>query len=179
MSSLEKNVGQLAPNRLLTLYAITRRIGTPIDLSTFRNRLILQKAVYLIQEAGNNLGYSFGWYLSGPYESELTRDLYRLQELVAVSKPDELETKGAPVNDGLLKKAQGLIHDLEKEGDTAYWLELASSLHFLAKHAYPRPPDPKQTIDILQASKPGRFRVEDEQRAFAFLVKHGFFASNE
>lgn len=176
MSTFEKYVGPLAPNRLLALYAILRKIGTPIDLSTFRNRLILQKEVYLIQEAGNNLGYSFGWYLSGPYESELTRDLYRLQELIAVSKPDELETKGAAANEDLLRKAQGLIHDLEKEGDIAYWLELASSLHFLAKHAYPRPPDPKQTIDILQASKPGRFRVEDAQRAFGFLMKHGFFA---
>ena len=41
-------------------------LGLPDQLDSFAARLSLQKAIYLVQEAGVQLGYSFHWYLRGP-----------------------------------------------------------------------------------------------------------------
>jgi len=47
-----------------------------IDLCSLDTRVILQKKVYFLQEFGCKLGYNFGWYLKGPYSTDLTRDAY-------------------------------------------------------------------------------------------------------
>src|SRR5438105_1432600 len=44
----------------------------PLSVESFDDRLILQKAVYLLQAAGVHLGYRFRWYLRGPYSPEMT-----------------------------------------------------------------------------------------------------------
>ena len=49
----------------------------PFVIDTFMDRLIMQKAVYLAQAAGVNLGYYYHWYLHGPYSPSLTRDVPR------------------------------------------------------------------------------------------------------
>lgn len=122
--------------------------------------------------------YSYGWYLSGPYSPDLTRDLFDLQELERVSKPEDLETDGHAMDREATKKTRNLIEDLKKLGDTAYWLELTASLHFLNEHAYPRPTDSKQLMVELEESKPHRFRAEDVKRAYDLLLKHGFLTAS-
>src|SRR5947207_10603765 len=56
----------------LTLDALKR----PLRLDNFPDRLVLQKAIYLAQAAGVQLGYQFHWYLKGPYSPGLTRDAF-------------------------------------------------------------------------------------------------------
>lgn len=51
-------------------------VGLPFTLTNFDDRLIIQKAVSIIQAAGVNLGYDFHWYLRGPYSPALTRDAF-------------------------------------------------------------------------------------------------------
>ena len=53
-------------------------IGLPFSLATFDDRLILQKAVSILQQAGVELGYHFHWYLRGPYSPALTRDAFSI-----------------------------------------------------------------------------------------------------
>lgn len=60
--------------RLLKLVA--EHIEVDAGQESFENRLILQKAIYLVQAKDINLGYSFSWYLHGPYCKELTYDAY-------------------------------------------------------------------------------------------------------
>ena len=50
----------------------------PAVRTNFETRLELQKTIYLLEEAGAKLGYSFGWYKHGPYSSSLADDAYRL-----------------------------------------------------------------------------------------------------
>src|SRR4051812_11372113 len=45
-------------------------------MSSFDDRLALQKGVYLAQQMGVNLGYQFSWYLRGPYSRNLTSDAF-------------------------------------------------------------------------------------------------------
>lgn len=54
------------------------QLSLPARLSSFDDSLILQKAVYLAQAAGVDLGYFFHWYLRGPYSSALTRDAFSM-----------------------------------------------------------------------------------------------------
>ena len=46
----------------------------PFKVDSFEDRLIMQKAVYLAQAGGVNLGYYYHWYLYGPYSPSLHSD---------------------------------------------------------------------------------------------------------
>ena len=50
------------------------------EISTLEDRKRVQKAVYIGQEAGVDLGYSYGWYLLGPYSPELTQNYFTLAQ---------------------------------------------------------------------------------------------------
>ena len=53
-------------------------LGLSFQVETFEDRLIMQKAIYLAQAAGVNLGYFYHWYLHGPYSPSLTRDEFAI-----------------------------------------------------------------------------------------------------
>lgn len=54
-------------------------LGVSSEGGTLEDRKRVQKAVYIGQEAGADLGYTFGWYLLGPYSHELTECYYSLR----------------------------------------------------------------------------------------------------
>ncbi len=47
------------------------------SLETLKDRIILQKTIYLLKYMGLNLGYNFSYHLYGPYCGELTLDAYK------------------------------------------------------------------------------------------------------
>ncbi|MCX5844662.1 MAG: hypothetical protein NT022_13120 [Deltaproteobacteria bacterium] len=47
-----------------------------LNMSSFSDRIRLQKLVYILSKAGLDLGYSFSWYLRGSYSSPLASDGY-------------------------------------------------------------------------------------------------------
>ena len=61
--------------------------GIPCDIDTLDDRKLIQKAVYLGQLSGVDLGYRFGWYIRGPYSTSLTRDYFSLAQALG-SKDD-------------------------------------------------------------------------------------------
>jgi uncharacterized protein YwgA len=106
-------------------------LGVPIDLDTFNGRLIVQKAAYLAQAQGINLGYHFSWYLRGPYCSSLTEDAFSLESSESIDnwRLDEAS-----------KDKLDAIRDIftvdESEKDTdklARHLELLASVNFLVR----------------------------------------------
>jgi uncharacterized protein YwgA len=107
-------------------------LGLPMKLGTFGARLTLQKAIYLAQEAGVQLGYSFRWYLRGPYSPDLTRDAFAV---TAALSQGTGETQGWRLDD----VSQQRIPELRQHfaGITAAHLprklELLASVHFLRK----------------------------------------------
>src|SRR3712207_9330456 len=56
------------------IYTLSLHDALPI----YRKRV--QKAVYIGQLTGVDLGYRFSWYVKGPYSTALTRDYYDLAE---------------------------------------------------------------------------------------------------
>lgn len=164
MSTVEKRLGRLQ--------TAIKLLGADLDLSTFESRLKLQKKVYLLQESGEDLGYSYGWYIHGPYSPGLTRDLFSLQELLHALKEKELDVEDQPTNREAFDTAKKLIHALETDREPLRQLELVSSLHFLIEHVYPKPNNPTEAIEELNASKPN-FEKEEATRAFDLLRTSG------
>jgi len=121
-------------NKLILLKLFLDELGVPSSINTLDDRKKVQKAIYLGQLSGVDLGYRFGWYLMGPYSTALTRDYYSLAE--------DIESGDEGYQNKTLKK--DIKCKIEKvkplfnmpgnfplaEED---WLELLSSFHFLKK----------------------------------------------
>lgn len=56
----------------IRLKLVLDHLGISPDVSTLQNRICIQKAIFLAKYAGVDLGYSYNWYVHGPYSPELT-----------------------------------------------------------------------------------------------------------
>lgn len=141
-------------NRLTALARFLEALGVDSSIDTLDDRKRVQKAVYLGQLSGVDLGYSYGWYLRGPYSPDLTRDYYHLAEEVAVNEAAvgekslrrEVVERLEQIRPMLLKPSE-FPRELSQED----WLELAASYHFL--RSVSRYTD-QQTVAVLQERKP-------------------------
>ena len=149
-------------------------LGLPFKISSFEDRLILQKAVYLAQAGGVNLGYFYHWYLYGPYSSSLTRDAYAIEcevrEGLDESKGWELD-KGSQTK---LERLKGLMTG-GSTSDKRQQLELLGSVHFLVDRKQVRPNDVEGITATLKRFKKD-FSKEKVEAALGDLTKHGLFA---
>lgn len=110
----------------LVLGGILKRIYDKFDMLTFSNRLRLQKIIYLLQAHGIDLGYTFAWYLYGPYSTELTRQAFNINSF--------LDLKQVRFEDENIEKSfNEFICKLGKNKNDDFWLEVASSIHLLKK----------------------------------------------
>jgi hypothetical protein len=120
--------------RLIVLRRFLEALGEDDTINGFDQRKRLQKAVYMGQLSGVDLGYRYGWYIKGPYSTDLTRDYYALAQAIDAGEqvpPDKqlkpevrtrLQTLGRlfSVPDGIpLSRTD--------------WLELIASWHYLLK----------------------------------------------
>ena len=116
--------------RLAGLAAFMRELG--LDLSDFDQRLLTQKAVYLFQVLGVDLGYRYNWYLKGPYSPSLTQDAYAVEE-DGIEKYETVRFK--PEASSAVATVSTLLEALPEGLDQTRWAELLASMHFL-KHLY-------------------------------------------
>lgn len=115
--------------------------NAPINMDTFENRLLLQKRIYFIQELGIPFEYSFGWYIRGPYSSELADDGFENESISKLSHSNwEKFSQFLPILEDSERKTLTAAHEFfseVKECANAMGisedrlLELLSSLHFL------------------------------------------------
>lgn len=112
--------------------------GKGLDVSTFDNRLILQKSIYLTQLMRFDLGYRFSWYVHGPYSPDLTETAYTYNNNRSFYDGEArfgLTDKGK-------RKADFVKQLIDKKGELFLslpipaWLELLASIHYLKKIAY-------------------------------------------
>ena len=140
-----------------------------LNIQTFDDRKKLQKTVYFLQRMGLNMGYKFGWYIHGPYSSELTKDAFEFHNQKETLKetdfskisPAEIEKIGA------IKKFFG---DLKDSPDM---LELLASLDFIKNIAYIPDIDEKDkqvVIKQLKILKPGKFNEVDIEQSWDRLL---------
>lgn len=112
----------------MALRLVLDRLGTT-DISTVDDRMEVQKAVYLTQSAGVGLGYSYGWYVRGPYSPALTRDYFDLSDETPQSA--SLKEAAAERIDKVVALMNEQIDDLRRPQR----LELFASIHYLLKES--------------------------------------------
>jgi len=125
-------------------------LGLKFQIDDFRDRLILQKVVYLVQAAGVHLGYYYQWYLHGPYSPSLTRDAYPMSTELASGMDESEGWKLGEHSRKRLEHIQNLVQGPQE--DRARWLELLASVHFLIDRGQVQADDVKKICEIL-----GRF----------------------
>jgi len=154
----------MVTERYLKLVRSFGQMNEEIDLCSLDTRVVLQKKVYFLQEFGCKLGYSFGWYLKGPYSTDLTRDAYQVKGLESMLGSadfginlDDVQEPAAKLK-SFLTDIRQLVDENRAED---YWLELAGSLHFLK---FKTNTSTKETaFEKLEHDKPGKFSGEDKE----------------
>lgn len=143
-----------------------------LNLDTLVNRKLLQKKIYFLQEFGIRMGYSYGFYLYGPYSSELTSDAFFLKSMKDQAPKAVETTELSAEEETKMKKALDFFDKLSgKEYEIAYRLELLSSLHFLwnVSHFTPKSKD-----DVFKRLKE-RKQIQDDtdlENAWNYLVSY-------
>lgn len=105
--------------------------NSEFGMESFGDRLRLQKIIYIIQAHGVYLGYTFAWYLRGPYCSKLARTGFAL-----VDRYDRIDK--ARMDDTIFdvpemeKKFKKACNFIKKNNDNDS-LEIVASIHLLKK----------------------------------------------
>ena len=160
------------PQYLITYFH--HLFNEPIKMQTFESRLIFQKRVYFLQEFGIPFGYSFGWYIKGPYSSELADDGFENESLSKLSHEDwkkysEYLPKIESSDKEALKKANEFFEEIEKsEVSEDRLLEIISSLHFLKKVWFPD--NYNAALEKLKKLKP-KFSEREQKEAQELFKK--------
>ena len=153
------------------LLAALRDLGYSLDVSNFKSRLILQKRIYLMQRCGLNVGVRFGWYVHGPYCTDLSHLAYRLS---AVSHDKQIVDILPEFNEHeqeALSRAGSLFNEIESLDESkpaSYWYELVGSILFLKDHKLGMS-DVDSIFRFLEQKKPDRFERDDVERAFELI----------
>ena len=163
----------IAMNRQQILLALAlEHANVPLHVDEFDERLVLQKAVYLLQEAGVHLGYRYRWHLRGPYSPDLASDVFFLAGLQNRLKDDlekwQLDEESKQRISKLKEMLAGTAVSV-----VAKHLELLASVLFLIRTGQVMPNDPVQISSLLQANKKP-FNREDAERAVGELNQYGF-----
>lgn len=138
--------------KLIALQLFLNELGVPSEINSLKDRVRVQKAVYLGQLSGIDLGYRFSWYLRGPYCPKLTKDYFELEGAIS-SGEDEFEKMRLKTS---IKEKLGKISPLLKKPETSSleeeeWLELVASCHYLIKI---RGCNKEETLETLREEKP-------------------------
>jgi hypothetical protein len=136
--------------RQIALKLAAGTLGLDFRISTFEDRLILQKAVYLMQAAGVHLGHYYQWYLHGPYSPSLTRDEHAVATELAQGLDDSEGWTLDEHSTSVLERLRGLVA-VEDRAQLARKLELLASIHFLiARQQVARPDDDELIVEVLR-----------------------------
>ncbi|WP_128892925.1 hypothetical protein [Erythrobacter sp. HKB08] len=101
-------------------------------ISTMDDRIGIQKVVCLVQEAGLQLGYSYNWYVRGPYSPSLASDYYALAQNGAENGGQKLVLTDFAKS--VVQKVRPLLDPPEEFTlGRVYWLELLASILYLRK----------------------------------------------
>lgn len=163
----------------ISLKLILEKAGIEnISLDSFSQRFNIQKKIYLSQLMGLDLGYRFGWYLRGPYCTDLTSDAFTLRDEVRGGETDYQGRHLTTEAGQLVEKAKQLwAAPTGLSVPTDQWLELLASIHYLKHIAY----WPKGTnrefesvFDALIKAKPHfKDSKADALRAWQRLEEYG------
>jgi hypothetical protein len=136
-------------SRLLVLKRVLDALDIPASVVNVADRILVQKAVYLAQRAGIQLGYHYGWYKRGPYSTRLTRDYFELQDAIALQGAEDDPRE---LTDTAARKMNQLRPLFNPPGEFApekkhLWLELLASVDYLKTMENRNPTTIEEIID--------------------------------
>lgn len=104
-----------------------------LSVDTFDDRLVIQKAIYLAQAAGIQLGYYHRWYIRGPYAPALAEDAFAA---IAETRRGDDDSAGWNLDPMSVERARNLTTLFEPpEGQSlTFQLEILASVHYLVSH---------------------------------------------
>lgn len=126
---------------------------------TTEDRLKLQKAIYLLQAHGLQLGYGFSWYRYGPYSQDLVSDAYSvLGSERANYEEKKRPLKFSPNSEQKFEDFEDICSDVL---DDVQQLELVASVDFARRTWYPDADD-NELVDKFRQHKKRLFNSTDE-----------------
>lgn len=134
----------------------------------FEDRVYAQKAIYLVQLFGMDLGYRYAWDVRGPYCRELAQDLDVVFEN-GLNARYSLSSKG-------LARAKCVVDLIDKtpdQLDKVHWLELLASLHFLRHIRFGMTIEVQKANKVLAEEKPRLGSKELLKQAWSALESVG------
>lgn len=144
-----------------------------VSKDSFDDRLICQKKIYLLQSLGTDLGYTFNWYVRGPYSPSLTNYVYT--NLAVLKSNDFSEYKMVKEVEDNIQRVNLLADDKGEDMRTASWYELLASLLYIHnnRNSWKIDTERSSLFDILMKYKP-QYNAEQCGEAFQVLVQKGF-----
>ena len=142
------------------------------SITTVDDRKRVQKAIYLAQAQGLDLGYRYGWYIMGPYCPGLTQDYFKLHNEIEINSDAFSEKKLRPdVREKLNSIANLFNPPASFLGNRESWLELLASVHFLRRSS--RKED-SEAREVMNRQKPTISSYYD--LAISQLTQYGLLA---
>jgi len=112
-------------NRLGKVIACFKEVGFKPNVDSFQDKLVMQKAVCLMELLGFDTGYGFSLYVRGPYSPNFTSDLYENKESVRELRTTERLTSEE-------KELISKIHEISNHFNPTM-LEIMATYAFLVK----------------------------------------------
>lgn len=133
----------------------------PDGMSTFDDRLRLQKLIYMVEAFGVYLGYDFSWYLRGPYCTRLAKTGFELEQ-IADKIEDDPGTKFAdPYMQKRFEKAIRFIARIMDGPSDTERLEIAASIHLLLQTTSLKKQEIFSRVISKMPESSGRKHLED------------------
>lgn len=121
-------------NAQVALKLLLDELGLQPDIRTVQERKTVQKAVYLGQASGVDLGYRYNWYIMGPYSPELTKDYFALGESLQTDDDRSIDYALQDPVKSRLARVKGILTPPEGVAlNKPEWLELLASVHYLLR----------------------------------------------
>ncbi len=137
--------------------------GRDFDGGLFRDRLLMQKAIYLLEQMGVNVNdYGFYWYKHGPYSQSLQDDILRY-------KPSDSAVSFTPFAlacMGTIRRFAGEEHDGYSDQE---WMECIASIDYISTNLLPAGATFDEVNSILKQEKTHLSNDENNRRAFDLL----------
>lgn len=153
-----------------TLSVLAASTGEDFSAESFYSRVRIQKAVYLLQAFGHDVGkeYSFSNYFHGPYSPSLARDYYGDDRKPALDLREEA-TVDLP-DDVIEAVSEAVAHPRGK-----VFLEAATTIHSIAERKDDA--DKEAILGVVRRIK-GHLDEEVLEEAWTFLTDKDLIKSH-
>lgn len=124
---------------------------TKPSVRTFNDRLRLQKLVFLARQVGFDVGFSFSWYIHGPYSPSLTNFLYTANSTGILGASPEIPPAEKHELEASVNRLKELLHE---DVDNPKTLELLASVWYALPQGLVEESRKKAVARMLNQIKP-------------------------